>query len=36
LKGAGLSVLWPQLVALAIYGVVVLVLSALRFHKSLD
>jgi ABC-2 type transport system permease protein len=36
LKGAGLSVLWPQLVALAIYGVTVLVLSALRFHKSLD
>lgn len=36
LKGAGLSVLWPQLVALAVYGAVVLVLSALRFHKSLD
>ena len=36
LKGAGLSVLWPQLVALAVYGTVVLVLSALRFHKSLD
>jgi len=36
LKGAGLSVLWPQLAALAVYGVVVLVLSALRFHKSLD
>jgi ABC-2 type transport system permease protein len=36
LKGAGLSVLWPQLVALAVYGVTVLVLSALRFHKSLD
>lgn len=36
LKGAGLSVLWPQLAALAVYGVVVLGLSALRFHKSLD
>jgi ABC-2 type transport system permease protein len=36
LKGAGLSVLWPQLAALALYGATVLVLSALRFHKSLD
>jgi ABC-2 type transport system permease protein len=36
LKGAGLSVLWPQVVALAVYGVTILVLSALRFHKSLD
>ena len=36
LKGAGLAVLWPQLAALAIYGATVLVLSALRFHKSLD
>jgi ABC-2 type transport system permease protein len=36
LKGVGVSVLWPQIVALAIYGVAVLVLSALRFHKSLD
>src|SRR6185369_10045014 len=33
LKGAGVSVLWPQIVALAIYGVTVLGLSALRFHK---
>jgi ABC-2 type transport system permease protein len=36
LKGVGISVLWPQMVALAIYGVTVLSLSALRFHKSLD
>jgi ABC-2 type transport system permease protein len=36
LKGTGLSVLWPQVAALAVYGVTVLVLSALRFHKSLD
>ena len=36
LKGAGLSVLWPQVAALAVYGVTVLVLSAMRFHKSLD
>jgi ABC-2 type transport system permease protein len=36
LKGAGVTVLWPQIVALAVYGVTVLTLSALRFHKKLD
>ena len=36
LKGVGVSVLWPQMVALAIYGVTVLGLSALRFRKTLD
>jgi ABC-2 type transport system permease protein len=36
LKGVGVDVLWPQLVALAVYGVTVLGLSAARFHKSLD
>ena len=36
LKGAGVSVLWPQILALAIYGVAALGLSAMRFHKSLD
>ena len=36
LKGAGASVLWPQMACLAVYGVIVLVLSALRFHKTLD
>ena len=36
LKGVGVSVLWPQMVALAVYGVVVLGLSAARFHKTLD
>jgi len=36
LKGAGVSVLWPQMVAMAVYGVTVLTLSALRFHKKLD
>jgi ABC-2 type transport system permease protein len=36
LKGAGVSVLWPQMVALAVYGVTVLGLSALRFQKKLD
>ena len=36
LKGAGVSVLWPQLLALAIFGASILTLSALRFHKKLD
>ncbi len=36
LKGAGADVLWPQMTALGIYGVATLVLSAARFHKSLD
>jgi ABC-2 type transport system permease protein len=36
LKGVGISILWPQMVCLAVYGVVALGLSALRFHKNLD
>ena len=36
LKGVGVSVLWPQLLCLAVFGVTVLGLSALRFHKKLD
>jgi len=36
LKGVGMPVLWPQMAALAVYGVTVLGLSAARFHKKLD
>ena len=36
LKGSGVSVLWPQMVCLAAYGVLVLGVSALRFSKKLD
>ena len=36
LKGVGASVLWPQMVCMAVYGVTVLGLSAARFHKKLD
>jgi ABC-2 type transport system permease protein len=36
LKGVGLSVLWPQMLALTALGVTLLGLSVLRFHKSLD
>ena len=36
LKGAGADVLWPQMTALAVFGVSVITLSALRFRKKLD
>jgi ABC-2 type transport system permease protein len=36
LKGIGIEILWPQLAALAVMGVAILVFSALRFHKRLD
>jgi len=36
LKGVGISVLWPQMVAMAVYGVAVVCLSAARFRKKLD
>jgi len=36
LKGVGFSSLWPQMLALLIYGVTVMSLSVTRFHKSLD
>jgi ABC-2 type transport system permease protein len=36
LKGVGLAVLWPQMLALAALGIVLLTMSVLRFRKSLD
>lgn len=36
LKGAGLDVLWPQLLAMLVFGSTILLLSAARFHKKLD
>lgn len=36
LKGSGLDTLWPNFLALAVFGVVVLSLSVMRFHKKLD
>ncbi len=36
LKGAGFSVLWPQILALTVYGIAIVLLSAARFHKRLD
>lgn len=35
LKANGLDILWPQMVALAILGVLMIVLSSLRFQKRL-
>ncbi len=36
LKGVGLDVLWPEVLALFIFGVVIMTAAALRFHKRLD
>lgn len=36
LKGTGVETLWPQMLALAAFGIAVLALSALRFRKNLD
>jgi ABC-2 type transport system permease protein len=36
LKGSGIDVLWPQMIALAVIGTAVLTMSTLRFHKKLD
>jgi ABC-2 type transport system permease protein len=36
LKGVGIDVLWPQMAALAVFGITVLTLSAVRFQKKLD
>ena len=36
LKGVGLNVLWPQMLALAALGLALLTASVLRFRKSLD
>ena len=36
LKGTGVESLWQQMAALAAFGIAILGLSALRFHKKLD
>ncbi|HLJ47578.1 MAG TPA: ABC transporter permease [Bryobacteraceae bacterium] len=36
LRGSGIDILWPQMLALAVIGVTVLGLSASRFHKRLE
>ena len=36
LKGSGIDILWPNLVALGVFGVVILSISVMRFHKTLE
>ena len=36
LQGAGINTLWPQIAALAVFGVTILALSIQRFHKQLE
>jgi ABC-2 type transport system permease protein len=35
LKGVGMDILWPQMLALAIMGTIMLSSASLRFHKTL-
>ena len=36
LKGTGVAVLWPQMLSMAVFGILILTFSALRFRKRLD
>ena len=36
LKGVGMEILWPQMLALATLGISLLTIAILRFHKALD
>lgn len=36
LKGVGLDVLWPEMAAMAVIGITMLMVSVLRFQKSLE
>jgi ABC-2 type transport system permease protein len=36
IKGVGMGVLWPQMLALSVLGISLLTMAVLRFHKSLD
>ncbi len=36
LKGVGIGILWPNVLALLLFGSAILFFSALRFHKRLD
>ena len=36
LKGVGLDILWPQMLAMAALGLGLLAMAVLRFHKALD
>jgi ABC-2 type transport system permease protein len=36
LKGSGFDVLWPNFLALGVFGVTILSISVMRFHKTLE
>jgi ABC-2 type transport system permease protein len=36
LKGIGMEILWPQMLAMAVLGISLLMIAVLRFHKALD
>ena len=36
LKGVGLDILWPQMLVLAVMGVVTLAVAVRRFHKTMN
>jgi ABC-2 type transport system permease protein len=36
LKGVGMEILWPQMLAMAVLGIGLLTMAVLRFHKALD
>lgn len=36
LKGVGMEILWPQMLAMAALGISLLMIAVLRFHKALD
>lgn len=36
LKGAGVDILWPQMLSMLVFGLAVVIFSALRFHKHLE
>jgi ABC-2 type transport system permease protein len=36
LKGSGFDTLWPNLLAMGVFGVAILWMSVLRFHKHLE
>ena len=36
LKGVGFDILWPQMLAMLLFGTGLLTLAVFRFHKALD
>ncbi len=36
LKGIGMEILWPQMLAMAVLGISLLTIAVMRFHKALD